>query len=101
YEAEEGVINWGDFTNGSARVQQAGKRCLIDTTNTKVFPCQFTDIGPATGRLVPFRKRGKWGFADRRGTLLFDNRYEQAWEMIDGLARVKNGAFFGAIDSTG
>ncbi len=101
YESAEGVSNWGDFINGLAEVQQKGKRCLIDTLNTKVFPCQFVDIGPATGPLIPVRKRAKWGFADRRGTVLFDNRYDQAWEMVGGIARVKNGELFGGIDSTG
>jgi hypothetical protein len=47
------------------------------------------------------RKKTKWGYADRRGSVLFENRYDQAWEMVDGLARVKNGELFGAIDSTG
>ena len=74
---------------------------MIDTSNNKVFPCQYSDIGPATGALVPVRKKGGWGFADRKGSVLFLDRYDQAWEMLEGRARVRNGELFGAIDSTG
>jgi hypothetical protein len=87
--------------HGLAKVQFAGKRCMVNVRNERVFPCQYADIGPATGALVPVRKKTKWGYADRKGNMLFDNRYDQAWEMIDGLARVRNGELFGAIDSTG
>lgn len=101
YEAADGVAGWGDFRNGLAEVQSAGKRCLINPRNERVFPCAFADIGPATGALVPVRRKGRWGYADRRGNVLFDNRYDLAWEMSDGYARVKNGELFGLIDSTG
>lgn len=101
YEAPEGITGWGDPIQGLARVQQGGKRCLIDMHNEKVLPCQYTEIGPTTGALVPVRKRGKWGYARRDGTLLFDNRYDQAWEMVAGYARVRAGNLIGLIDSTG
>ncbi len=101
YEAGEGTANWGDLINGLAEVQQNGKRCMIDTSRKKILQCQYADIGLPTGALIPFRKRTKWGYADRNGTILFDNRYDQAWEMIDGIARVGSGEIFGAIDSTG
>lgn len=101
YEAAEGVSNWGDFQNGLAKVQQGGKRCMINTANTKVLSCQYVDIGAASGALIPVRKRSKWGFADRKGTVLFENRYDQAWSMVEGLARVRNGELFGLVDSTG
>lgn len=101
YEAPEGVASYGDFRNGRAEVQVAGKRCLINTKNERVFSCQFTDIGPVTGALVPVRKKGKWGYANGKGTVLFDNKYDVAWEMINGRARVKSGELMGLIDSTG
>ncbi|MFN3875834.1 MAG: WG repeat-containing protein, partial [Flavobacteriales bacterium] len=82
YEAPEGVASWGDFTNGLAEVQQGGKRCLINTRNERVFPCVFADIGPPTGALVPVRRKTRWGYADRRGNVLFDNRYDQAGELV-------------------
>ncbi len=101
YEAAEGVAGWGDFRKGLARVQQGGKRCLINARNEKVIPCQYSDIGAPGDGLVPVRKRGKWGYARRDGSLLFDNRYDQAYEMNGGLARVRNNGLMGAIDSTG
>lgn len=101
YESADGVAQWGDFRNGLAEVQHGGKRCLINTRNERVFPCVFTDVGPATGALVPVRRKARWGYADRRGNVLFDNRYDLAWEMTGGYARVKAGEHYGLIDSTG
>ena len=100
YEATDDVAGWGDFINSLAEVQSAGKRCLINTRNERVLPCAFSDIGPATGALIPVRKKGKWGYSDRKGNALFDNRYDQAGEMSGGIARVRQGALFGLIDST-
>ncbi len=101
YDAPEAGAGSGDFNNGLAEVRSNGKRCLINTRNHRVFPCQFADIGAATGALTPVRKKGKWGYADRKGNLLFDNKYDGAWEMIDGIARVQTGGMMGLIDSTG
>ena len=101
YEATDDVASWGDFNAGLAEVQLGGKRCLINARNERVLACGFADIGPATGALVPVRKKAKWGYADRRGSLVIDNRYDQASEMIDGHARVRMGEQFGLIDSTG
>ena len=100
-EAFPNVAASGDMRNGLAEVQIGGKRCLINARNERVLPCQFTDIGPATGALIPIRKKGKWGYANRKGTVLVDDRYDMAWEMLNGMARVKNGEMLGVIDSTG
>ena len=106
YEAIDDAASWGDFNAGLAEVQVEGKRCLINARNERVFPCTFVDIGPATGALVPVRPvarrdKGKWGYADRRGATVIDARYDQAFEMSGGYARVRNGGLFGLIDSTG
>ena len=37
----------------------------------------------------------------RDRTTVVDAKYDQAFEMLDGMARVKNGELYGAIDSTG
>lgn len=101
YESFEGVTSQGDFHGGLAEVRSKGKHGLINTRNERVLPINFVDVGAATGPLIPVRKKTKWGYADRMGTLLFDNRYDMAWEMIDGLARVRVGELVGMIDSTG
>lgn len=101
YETAEGVRTWGDFHNGMARVQQGGKRCLIDTMDRKVLPCQFVDLGDATGALIPVKRRNKWGYVDLRGRNVVDARYDMAWEMHGGYARVRNGDLYGLVDSTG
>jgi len=101
YDAAADVASWADLTGGLAKVVLNNKRCLIDRRNVRVLPCQYADIGAATGRLIPVRKKTKWGFADRKGDLVVPEKYDQAWPMVNGLARVKVGELFGAIDSTG
>ena len=101
YDAPVGVSSFGDFVNGLAVVERGDKRCLINTRNEVVFPCTYAALGPATGRLVPFFKKGKWGFAEHDGTVVVTNRYDAAWGMNNGVARVRNGALMGLIDSTG
>jgi len=100
FEAPDGVAGWGDFEEGLAEVQVAGKRCLINARNERVFPCGFTDIGPATGPLVPVKRKARWGYADRKGQVIVDNRYDQAGEMRSGVARIRLGDLYGLIDST-
>lgn len=101
YEAVTDVNTWGDFSNGRAEVQVNGKRCLINTRNERVVACQYADIGGTKGPLFPVKKKAKWSFVDVRGTMVIDSKYDLVWDYSDGLARVKAGEFFGAIDTTG
>jgi WG containing repeat len=101
HESFEGITSQGDFHGGLAKVRSKGKYGFINVRNERVLSIAFADVGLATGPLIPVRKKTKWGYADRKGAILFDNRYDMAWEMIDGLARVRSGEFIGMIDSTG
>ena len=101
YDAPVGAASFGDFVNGLAVVARGDKRCLINTRNEVVLPCTYPSLGPATGRLVPFLKKGKWGFAEHDGTVVVTNKYDAAWGMNNGVARVRNAALMGLVDSTG
>lgn len=101
YEAAPDVATWGDFACGRAEVQLNGKRGLIGTRNERVVPCQYADVGGGRGPLFPVRKRLKWGFVDGAGNTVVEPRYDQVWDLSHGLARVRSGELFGAIDTTG
>lgn len=101
FEANAATQDVGDFRQGVARVLVNGKLGLIDTTGTRVFPPQYTDIGLIEGDVVPVKKKTKWGYASRGFSTLAEARYDQAWELHEGYARVKVGELFGLVDSTG
>jgi hypothetical protein len=58
-------------------------------------------VGRAAGRLIPVKKRTKWGYVDLAGKPVTEFKYDLAWEVRNGHARVKAGDLFGLIDSTG
>lgn len=101
YDAGTDVSTWGDFRNGRAEVQLNGKRCVINTRNERTVACNYLDIGGTRGPLFPVKKKNKWGFIDGRGTAVGEAKYDQVWDFVDGLARVKISELFGAVDSTG
>lgn len=101
FEVNAATADVGDFHQGVARVLVNGKLGLIDTTGARVFPPQYVDIGLLEGDAVPVKKKTKWGYASRNYTTLAEARYDQAWEMHEGHARVKAGELFGVVDSTG
>lgn len=101
YEAAQDVASWGDFVHGHAEVQQGGKRGVIGTRNERVVPFQYVDVGGTNGPLFPVKKKSKWGFVDARGTMVVEAKYDQVWDLVDGLARVGVGGLLGAVDSTG
>ncbi|MCC7502901.1 MAG: WG repeat-containing protein [Flavobacteriales bacterium] len=100
YEANEGTLGWGDFHNGIAKVMVAGKFGCIDTKGAKVLAPQYTDIGIAVSGVIPVKKKTKWGYLNRAGAALSEFKYDQAWELRQGFARVKIGELFGLVDST-
>jgi hypothetical protein len=47
------------------------------------------------------KKRTKWGYVDLAGKPVTEFKYDLAWEVRNGHARVKVGELFGLVDSTG
>lgn len=101
YEAVSDVATWGDLSNGLAEVQFNGKRGLINRRNERIVPFQYVDIGGTRGPLFPVKKKGKWSYVDAQGATVVDARYDQVWDMVDGVSRVQVAGSFGAVDSTG
>ncbi len=101
FEAPEGVVTWGEFTNGVAEVQLNGKRGAIDTVGRILLPAVYADIGPHGHGLIPVRKRTKWAYVDRANRPVTKEAYDQAWPLVQGVGRVVAGEMWGLIDSTG
>ncbi|MBL7952920.1 MAG: WG repeat-containing protein [Flavobacteriales bacterium] len=101
YEAVTDVNTWGDFNKGHAEVRSGGKHGVIDTKGQRIIPLQYADVGGTSGPLFAVKKKNKWAFVDARNMMVVDARYDQVWDFVQGVARVKVGEFFGAIDTTG
>ena len=101
YESDPFVLDWGEFADGLARIRIKGKMGVIDTTDTRVVPAIFENMGPFKGVLFPIKKRGKWGYSDHEIKLMIKYTYDVALSFIDSLARVKINDNWGMINFYG
>lgn len=101
YESDQFVLEWGEFSDGLARIRIKGKMGVIDTTDTRIVPAIFENMGPYEGVLFAIKKRGKWGFSDHDIKLRIKYTYDLALPFKDSLARVKIKDQWGMIDIYG
>ncbi|MEO8067276.1 MAG: WG repeat-containing protein [Flavobacteriales bacterium] len=101
YDAAEGVNTWGEFRNDHAEVALKGKRGVISDDGRIVLPMDNTDVGIYTPWGIAVKKKSKWGFVDTKGKAITEAKYDQAWDLDGGVARVKLGDAFLLVDSTG
>lgn len=96
----EALVN-SKFENGIAKVFQKDKVGLIDSIGVKVFPAIFEDVGSFSGKLIPVKKRGKWGYSDLDVNLAIPYRYSFASGFRQSHAIVAQEGKFGVIDTAG
>ncbi len=101
YDFKEKALKESIFQSGFAKVFQKDKVGIIDTTGAKVFPAIFEDIGRFEGKLIPIKKRGKWGYADLDVNLAIPYNYSSAQNFRDTTAIVSLKGKFGLIDTLG
>ena len=101
YESDPSVLEWGEFSDGLARIRLKGNMGVIDTTDTRIVPAIFENMGSFKGVLFPIKKRGMWGYADHDIKLRIKYTYDMALSFIDSLARVKLNNKWGMIDIHG
>ena len=89
------------FIDGHAKVFQEKDVAIIDSTGKKVFPAIFQDAGFFQGKLIPIKKRGKWGYADLNVDLAIPYQFNEAQNFKDTLAIVRKDAAYMLIDSLG
>lgn len=51
--------------------------------------------------LIPYRKGNKWGFCTPDNNIIIDCIYDDAYQFIEGLARVKKNGKYGFINRKG
>jgi len=101
YETDPFIMDWGEFSEGLARIRIKGKMGVIDSTDTRVVPAIFENMGPYVEPLYPIKKRGKWGYADKGIKLRIEYTFDNALPFVDSLARVKVLDNWGMIDVYG
>lgn len=101
YESDPSILEWGEFSDGLVRIRIKGKMGVIDSTDTRIVPAIFENMGSFKGILFPIKKRGKWGYADHEIKLVIKYSYDNAMPFIDSLARVKTNDNWGMIDIYG
>ena len=57
--------------------------------------------GRNSDKLLPIREDGKWGYINLAAESVIVPRFDQAWEFVDGLARVSVDGAIGFINPTG
>jgi hypothetical protein len=93
----------GPFVNGVARVMVDG----LLVWDTKKIPSealeerQVRQRGTTFGREYMYARKGKWGYLRGDGTWLVKPKYDFAGDYQRGIAMVRNGEFWGVLDSLG
>lgn len=105
YDFNQTALQNSHFRKGYARVYQKDKSEIkvgvIDSDGKKIFPAIFEDVGDFEGKLIPVKKKGKWGYADRKMNLVIPYQFDEADTFGDSLARASKNGLYGLIDSTG
>ena len=92
----------GRFLNGLASVRMDGKWGYIDPAGSLVVPCMFDGPRAQTfaGGWAGVSIESRWGFIDRHGTWLAKPQYDDVRRFSEGLAPVKVGGKWGALNTS-
>lgn len=101
YGTDPFISTWGEYENGSIRIKYRSKMGVIDSTDQRLVPAIFEDIGVYRSPLYAIRKKDKWGYADEKVKLIIPYLYEAARAFNDSLAWVKKEGRWGMIDLSG
>lgn len=75
---------------------------LNDKMNSALaYSHEWDDLGVFSEGLVAVEKDGKWGYADKSGSLVIPCEWDTAWGFDEGLALVEKGGKRGYIDKSG
>ncbi|MEM9847500.1 MAG: WG repeat-containing protein [Bacteroidota bacterium] len=91
-----------DFSEGLAAVKLAKKWAFIDTTGQVVFELETgEEAGNFHEGKVWMKRKGAYGFLDRKGKVVIEPTYQRAFDFKEGLARVAQNGRMGLIDEKG
>lgn len=92
----------GDFIEGIARVGRGTSEWYINK-NGKVIGREndYNQVLDFSCGLGAVNKNGRWGFINKKGKEVIENKYDAVSQFVDGYAMVKMGKTFGVIDTDG
>ena len=94
FRVRKGYRQYARFETFARVKNSKGNYGLIDKRGKKVFPSIFEEIGAVSALPLPVKRKGKWGFVDRRLKMLA-HRYEALSPFESGAAwaRRKGGQY--------
>lgn len=78
-----------DFINGIAIVEKEGKMGLIQRNGHLVLKCEFEDLGMISDGLIYGSTGGKYGYYDAMGRERIMQKYDDAFDFNEGIAKVE------------
>ena len=92
----------GDFSEQLAFVGRDGKYGYVDLDGELVIPMSLHGATSFSGGVAAVEiEPGRWGFIDRAGRVLGDERFDDAEPHREGLAQVRRGDRWGYVDEKG
>ncbi|OFZ20423.1 MAG: hypothetical protein A3D92_14730 [Bacteroidetes bacterium RIFCSPHIGHO2_02_FULL_44_7] len=97
----EGVVAFGDFSEGFAWVRQGELVGVVNHKGDWIIPAEYTKIERATSGFVNVKKGELWGLFDVHGKQLLPFDYERIENLNDGLIAVKKAGLWGFSNAAG
>lgn len=86
------------FKNGTAAVLKNEYTVFISTDGTELFRGRWQSAGMTDAYGLPVKLRGKWGFADKTGELIFPAEYDEFYNFSADIAPAKKDGTWGFVD---
>jgi len=97
--------NVGRFKGDLAEVTKGNRTFFIDRTGKEVTPPRKFTIKPNDYKeglaVTEDKETGKFGYKDKKGNVVIDHLYDEAYAFNNGLAAVKDNGKFGAVNKKG
>jgi hypothetical protein len=63
--------------------------------------CKYKNVKDFSEGLAPVKIKSSWGYIDKKGKLVIDNIFQNAFRFQDGLAKIKINGKYGFINTSG
>lgn len=93
--------DFGNFSNGLARVKLKDKYGFIGENGKEIIPIQYESAGSFSEGLVAVRHNGKWGFINNNGQNVIPFKYDAVTNFSSGRSLVTIDGENGCINKLG
>ena len=66
-----------------------------------MLECKYKNVKDFSEGLAPVKIKSSWGYIDKKGKLVIDNIFQNAFRFQDGLAKIKINGKYGFINTSG